>query len=390
MPKTTNTRLTDTSVKNLKPREARYEAFDAQLPGFGVRVAPTGRKTWIVFGRQNGRRTRVSLGTYPQMSLAEARTEAVEALRAIGEGSYSAKKAPVLFEDVLGDWYDREQRQRKSFKQVENAVSLHVLPYLKGREIRDIRKLDLVRIIDRVADRGARTQANRVRAFITRFFNWCCERDIVEHSPAASLPKVQGERSRERVLSEDELRSVWNAADSLGFPFGPVVQLLILTAQRRDEVAGMKWSELDLDRGTWTIAAERAKNGQTHSVHLSAPALEILRKVPRRDDSPFVFTTTGRTAVSGFSRAKARLDELSSVSDWRLHDLRRTAATMMAERLGINHVVVDKILNHRDGAVRGVAAVYQRGKYLKERQNALDSWAELVSGLSVGHKNIVL
>jgi integrase len=178
-----------------------------------------------------------------------------------------------------------------------------------------------------------------------------------------------------------ELRSVWTAADVLGFPFGPIVQLLILTAQRRDEVAGMKWSELDLDRGTWTIAAERAKNGQSHAVHLSAPALEILHKVPRRSDSDLVFTTTGRTAVSGFSRAKARLDELSSVSDWRLHDLRRTAATVMAERLKVSHVVVDKILNHRDGAVRGVAAVYQRGQYLEERQHSLDRWAKFVTDL---------
>jgi integrase len=381
MPKTSPTRLTDTSVKNLRPQNTRFEVFDAQVPGFGIRVAPSGRKTWIAFGRQHGRRARATLGVYPQVSLAEARVAATEALKAMREGEYTNDKTSRLFEDMLADWYDREQRKRKSFKQVENAMKLHVLPYLKGREIQDVRKADLVRIIDRVADSGAPTQANRVRAFLTRFFNWACERDLIDFSPAASLTKIQGERSRDRVLTESELRSVWNATDTLGFPFGPIVQLLILTAQRRDEVAGMTWHELDLDRGSWTIGAERAKNGQQHTVHLSAPARAILDKVPRRADSELVFTTTGKGAVSGFSKAKERLDKLSDVTDWRLHDLRRTAATMMAERLELNHVVVDKILNHRSGALRGVAAVYQRGEYLKERQRATDRWGEFVQEL---------
>ena len=319
------------------------------------------------------------------MSLAEARLAATEALKAMRDGVFSSDKSSRLFEDVLLDWYDREQRQRRSFKQVETAIKLHVLPHLKGREIQDIRKSDLVRIIDRVADSGARTQANRVRAFVTRFFNWAAERDLIEHSPAASLPKVQGERSRDRVLTESELRSVWHAADAIGYPFGPIVKLLILTAQRRDEVAGMTWSELDLDRATWTIGAERAKNGQAHTVHLSPAAQAILEQIPQRLDSDFVFTTTGKSAVSGFSKAKARLDKLSAVNEWRLHDLRRTAATMMAEQLELSHVIVDRILNHRSGAIRGVAAVYLRGEYLKEREHALGCWSEFVQKLVSAH-----
>ena len=381
MPKTSSVPLTNTSVKNLKPQGKRFEVFDAQVPGFGIRMAPSGRKTWIAFGRQHGRRARATLGVYPQMSLAEARVAATEALKAMRDGEFSSEKTSRLLEDVLLDWYDREQRQRKSFKQVENAIKLHVLPHLKGQEIQDVRKSDLVRIIDRVADNGARTQANRVRAFVMRLFNWACERDLIEFSPAASLPKVQGERSRDRVLKEAELRSVWHAADAIGYPFGSIVKLLILTAQRRDEVAGVTWSELDLDHGTWTIGAERAKNGQAHTVHLSPAAQTILKKLPRRSDSDFVFTTTGKSAVSGFSKAKARLDRLSDVAEWRLHDLRRTAATMMAERLELSHVVVDKILNHRSGALRGTAAVYQRGEYLKERQSALVRWGEFVHEL---------
>lgn len=381
MPKPSSTRLTDTMVKNLKSQSARYEVYDAQVPGFGIRIAPSGRKTWVVFGRQHGRRARATLGVYPQVSLAEARIAATDALKEMREGEYSPKKQSDRFEDVLEDWYQREQRHNKSFEQVKNAMQLHVVPYLKGRQIVDIRKADLLRIIDRVVDRGALTQANRVRAFVMRLFNWACERDLIEFSPAASLPKLQGEQSRDRVLTEGELLAVWEASDQLGYPFGPIFQLLILTAQRREEVSGMRWSELDMERQLWTFGMERAKNDQKHTVHLSEPALAILSKLPRRADSDFVFTTTGRTSVSGFSKVKARVDKLSAVSEWRLHDLRRTAATMMAERLEINPAVVDKILNHRSGVVRGVAAVYQRGQYLKERKAALSRWGDFLKNL---------
>ena len=167
----------------------------------------------------------------------------------------------------------------------------------------------------------------------------------------------------------------------MGFPFGRIAQLLILTAQRRDEVAGMKWSELDLDRARWIIGKERAKNSKTHIVHLSPQAIALLSKISRQDDVDIVFTTTGRSAVSGFSKAKAALDARSDVSDWRLHDLRRTAATFMADDLGIAPVVVDRILNHVAGSVRGVAAIYQRGEYLTDREAALGAWGEFVECL---------
>lgn len=382
MPTSSDTRLTDTYIKSLKPRPKRYEVFDAQLPGFGIRVAASGRKSWIVFGRQNGRRLRATLGTYPQISLAEAREGATDALRNMRHGSYEQNKNSRLFEEVLAEWYAREQQFRKSFRQVENAIQLHVLPYLKGRQVEDIRKSDLVRVIDTIADKGARTQANRVRAFVTRFFNWCCERDLLEHSPAASLPKVPGEVTRDRVLSEVELAAVWCAADQVGYPFGPVLQLLILTGQRRDEVARMTWDEVNLIQCTWTIPAERAKNRQKHVVHLSNVAIEVFRSMPRSYDCDFIFTTTGTAPVSGFSKAKLRLDSLSKVTGWRLHDLRRTAATIMAERLQVPPVVVDKILNHRSGAVTGVAAVYQRGEFLKDRKAALEKWGAFVRNLS--------
>lgn len=386
MPTLSTTRLTDALVRSLKPRNKRYDLYDATLPGFGVRVATSGALSWVLLTRQNGRRKRVTLGRFPVMSLAKARETARTALSEIRDGTFDQKQASVSFADAVEDWYAREQRARKSFQQVEQAMQLHVLPYLGRHQLDQITKADLMRVIDRIADKGKLVQANRVRAFVTRFFNWATERDLVKSSPAAALPKPAKEVSRDRVLSKDELRSVWQAADQMGFPFGRIVQILILTAQRRDEVAGMHWSELDLEHARWVIGKDRAKNGKAHVVHLSSQTLAILSKLPRREDTGLAFSTTGRTAVSGFSKAKAALDARSQVSDWRIHDLRRTTATFMADELRITPAVVDRILNHVSGSVTGVAAIYQRGEHLAEREAALDAWGLFVESLVNSNK----
>lgn len=387
MPKLSTVRLTDALIRSLKPKDKRYDVYDASQPGFGVRVATSGALSWVLLTREGGRRKRVTLGGYPAMSLSKAREAARVALSEIQEGTFGRKKVSTTFETaVVEEWYAREQRSRKSFRQVEQAMRLHVLPFLGRHQLDQITKADLMRVIDRIADRGKLTQANRVRAFITRFFNWAIERDLVAASPAAALPKPATEVSRDRILSREELHSVWKAAEQMGFPFGRIVQLLLLTAQRRDEVAGMRWSELDIDRARWIISRERAKNGKAHVVHLSPQALALLSKIPRRDGVDLVFTTTGRSAVSGFSKAKVALDARSHVADWRLHDLRRTAATFMADELRIAPVVVDRILNHVSGTVRGVAAIYQRGEHLVDREAALLAWGQLVEDLVNSNK----
>lgn len=386
MPKLSTVRLTDTFLRSLKPKNHRYDVFDASQPGFGVRVAASGALSWVLLTRENGRRKRITLGRYPAMSLSKAREAARLALTEVLEGTFGSQKVATTFETALEEWYTREQRARKSFPQVEQAIRLHVLPYLGRQQLDQITKADLMRVIDRIVDQGKLTQANRVRAFITRFFNWATERDLVKVSAAAALPKPAVEVSRDRILSREELTAVWQASDEMGFPFGHVVQLLVLTAQRRDEVAGMRWSELDFDRARWVISKERAKNGKAHIVHLSPQALAILSKIPRRDEIDLVFTTTGRSAVSGFSKAKAALDARSTVFEWRLHDIRRTAATLMADDLTIAPVVVDRILNHTTGSVRGVAAIYQRGEHIAGREAALNAWGLFVENLRPPNK----
>ena len=375
MPKRTEVRFTDAYIRNLKPSDARYDVYDANLAGFGLRVSPTGTKSWIVLSRNLNRKTRATLGRYPQMSLGEARQRAITSLQMMADGEYNREKSFDTFEQALEEWYSKDQSQNKSFAQVRSAVELHVRPKLKSFKLKDIQKRDIIKLIDLVG-RTAPTQANRVLAFTKRFFNWCVSRDLLAVSPANGITKFSNEVSRDRVLNENELEGVLNATLNMPYPFGPLFRILLMTGQRLNEVSGLTWSEIDLPSATWKIPRDRAKNKASHVVHFSQPVLEELERLRTISTHDLIFTTTGKTAVSGFSRAKRQLDNLSGVGDWRLHDLRRTFATVATEQLGFQPVIVDRILNHVSGSVKGIAAVYQRGEYLEQRRIALDAWGQ--------------
>ena len=380
MPRRTTSRLTDAFVRSLKPREKRYDVYDAQLAGFGIRVSPLGTKSWIVLSRNLQRKTRVTLGRYPQKPLNSARQDALVILNEMAQGEYKRTNSFELFSDALQEWYLRDQSTNKSFAQVEKTIALHVEPYLKNFKIREIEKRDLLKIIDRVG-RKAPTQANRVLSFVKRFFTWCVSRDLLDVSPANGIAKFKTEQGRDRVLSPIELERVYQACDQLEYPFGPLYKVLLLTGQRLNEVAGMSWTEIDFDNAIWTIPSERAKNKSSHLVHLSTPVMKELNALYEFSSSELVFTTTGSTPVSGFSKSKRKLDHLSGVSNWRLHDLRRSFATVTTETLGFQPPVVDRILNHVSGSVQGIAAVYQRGEYLNKRKEVLEGWANYLEGL---------
>jgi integrase len=389
-------RLTIRSVEAIKPRPTRQEIPDNFLPGLYFIIQPTGAKSWAARYRHQGTPRKLTLGGYPALGLKDARTLAAKALRTVAEGrdpgreKILARAAKVdsvdrIVEDFLERHVRRSNRPRTA-QETERLLRQHVLPRWRGRMVHEITRRDVLDILDRVVDGGAPIAANRVFAAVRKFFNWCVARDILAASPCAGVKPPTAERARDRVLSDEELRLVWQAADKLGGAFAPLVKLLALTGQRRDEVARMRWEEVGIENRLWTLPAERTKNNQPHEVPLSNAALAILEKVPRVKESPFVLTTNGGASpASGYSKNKRRLDALLPLDmpPWRLHDLRRTCASGMA-RLGINLPVIEKVLNHASGSFAGIVGVYQRHSFADEKRAALEAWGRHVEGLISG------
>ena len=376
MPKLVETNLTDNAVRTAKSRSTRYDLYDANVRGLGLRVSLAGTKSWFAMRRVRGQMTRRTFGRYPETSLSEARILGAKTLASMASGESEANAMGHTVEVVVEEWLHRDQGNKRTVDQVRNAMLHDVLPMLAKRKLKDLRKADVNRVIDKIVDRGKGVQANRVLSYLRRFFNWCIERDYLTGNPTTGIPKPCSEKSRERVLTPTEIGNVVGAAKAMSYPFGPYFLMLALTGQRRVEVARAEWSEVDLTERRWTMPGSKAKNGKSHIVHLCPPLVEILQTMTNDITGTFLFTTTGTRPISGYSKAKRRLDMQSGVSDWTLHDLRRSFATHTTESLGISPVVIDKVLNHQSGAVRGVAAVYQRGQYLKERAGGLDAWGD--------------
>jgi integrase len=367
--------------------------------------------------RANGkvRLVRETLGTIAVIpNIGDAREKARESMRKAAQGidpveerrkrertaNAATEKIADTFEAVATRYLDRYAKKHTkptTWRELERQLRVDVFPKWRSRPIESITRQDVAELLDRIADRGSPVQANRQLARLKTFFRWALDEEFISSDPTAKVRKVIKEEARDRALSDDEIRYFWAGCDGAGWPFGPLFKLLLATAQRRDEVGTMEWSEIDLKKRMWIIPREKAKNDRAHEVHLSELAVEILEELPKIG-TRFVFTTNGERPVSGFSRAKDRLDgrmldlfraELIAarkdadavlIGEWILHDLRRTSATGMA-RLNIAPHIVDKVLNHVSGAIRGVAAIYNRHGYLEERKTALEAWGRYIDNL---------
>jgi integrase len=408
-------RLTQRAVETLKPpATGRVEYWDSHLPGFGLRVAGSGRKTWVAMYRVNGQLVRETVGTLALIpSVAEARDRARESMHKARAGknpvaerrerelaAIRAEELPDTFRAVATRYLERYAKKNTkptTWRELQRQLEVDVFPKWGDRPIASLKRQDVTVLLEAIADRGSPVQANRTLARLKTLFKWLLDEELIPADPTARVRKVVKETARDRTLADREVGLFWRGCDKLGWPFGSMYKLLLLTAQRRDEVGSLEWSEIDFDQNVWTIPREKAKNDRAHEVHLSALAMEILDSLPRVGGR-YVLTTTGARPVSGFSKSKERLDrhmlhlfraELAeagyepyraAIDDWILHDLRRTAATGMA-RLNIPPHVVDRILNHVSGAIRGVAAVYNRHAYLDERRAALEAWSRHVESI---------
>ncbi|MFC4291359.1 tyrosine-type recombinase/integrase [Sphingorhabdus arenilitoris] len=372
------------AIELFKPQAKRYEVHDLLCPGFSLRVFPTGKKVFTVKYRYGLKQRRLPIGVHPRISLAEARSKAIEALRLVDDGIDPAARRRQLgmnVESICADFIRQYARPRnRSWKEAERILGREFVAVYGQRDIREIKRHDILELMDGAIERGASYQANRIHSNLRKLFNWCMERGIVDASPVMGTKPPTREQARDRVLTDDEIRAMLRACAKEAYPFGQFVPLLLATAQRRGEVSQMKWSQIDLVAEHWVIPAELSKNGKPHVVPLNDFALRLLAEVPRFADCDWVFTTTRRSPISGFSKALRHIHEHSETSDWRFHDLRRTAASGMA-RAGIAPHVVEKVLNHISGTISGVAAVYNRYGYDAERRAALDKWGSFLDGL---------
>jgi len=377
--------LTAASVERIKPpKTGTMEIFDLGYPGLALRIGHGGAKSFEVFFRVEGKLKRQSLGRWPGVSLASARESCRRSREAIAKGEApigeGAKAPAMLFETVVEEWLRRDQSKNKpsSFYQVSRSVKGDLLPAWHGKRVDQITKADIHALLDGIVDRGAPAMAYRVQANVNRFFAWCIERDILKVDPTAGMPRVGNGKSRDRVLCDDELKKVWAGAESIGL-FGSVTRLLILTGARREEIAQLRWSEI-VDGDTIKLEGARTKNGEPHDIPLSAPAQALLAGMPHIGESDFVFTTNGTKPINGWSLPKRKLDAVSGVTGWCIHDIRRSVANAM-QKLGIQLQVTEALLGHTSGSRGGIVGVYQRHNFAEEKRAALEAWGQHVTAL---------
>ena len=373
------------TVRGLKaPGGHQVDVYDSQIIGLAVRVSPKGTKAFIVWYRIGGKARRLTLGRYPTMGLAEARKRAQEALLQVASGQDPAaakQRSRTAYGDRLFGPLARQfienyaKRKTRGWRETERLLYREFVTPWERWPIDTVSRQDVQKLLQAIVDRGSPSAANHALAVIRKMFNWAIEQGHIDRSPCLGIRAPSKLKSRDRVLTMQELARVWGAAESMGYPYGRIVQLLILTAQRRNEVCGMRWAELDPEQALWRIPAARTKPGRAHDVPLCNRAMEVIRALPRVHDE-LVFPAKGKdNPASGFSKWKFALDNLAGIGEWRLHDLRRTVASGMAQ-LKVPPHVIERILNHTTGTLGGVAGVYIRFGFLPEMRAALTAWSE--------------
>jgi len=400
-------RINKSSVDATKPGTAEFLLWDDKIAGFGLKVTPKGVKTYLFqyrLGGRAGKTRRVTIGKHGALTPDAARKEAerLAVLVSLGvdpqqQKQDNARKAVDLaFKGYATRFVDDclKVRWERSHKDGEALLRLYAIPALGNKPLHEINRADIRAVLGKA--KGKVATSRNLFAVLRRLFRWAVSQGDLDVSPITGMEPPPLPVKRDRVLSDTELKLAWQASHELGYPFGPFVRLLIVTGQRLEEVSALEWHELEKAKATWTLPADRAKNGNASIVPLSKLAVKELdalaKRAKRKDGWPrkgFVFSTTGETSISGHSRAKTRLDrEMSKLKEkdapavphWRYHDLRRTLATGM-QRLGVRFEVTEAILNHVSGSKSGVAGVYQLHDWGPEKRAALQAWSDHLDSL---------
>jgi integrase len=391
-------KLTQHKIETRKcpPEKKDILVFDDEQRGLGVRVTAGGGKSFVAQYTFAGSKRRIPLGSCSAISLAAARAAvqaimgdvakgrdpAAERKQAAREARRKAAHEALTFGALVEQWealhlVDRRDRYR--------TEAVRALKYAFADRLKtpaaDLTRLIVVRVLDGIAKDGKPPMASRTAGYGRACYGWAIKRGALSTNPFQALP-LAPIVARERVLTDDELRMIWEATEGPG-SFNAIVRMLMLTGQRREEVAGMTWDEIAPDLSSWTIPGRRAKNGVAHMVPLSALAGAILRAAPRFGGEPELVFPGIHGTFNSFGTAKTALDHTSDVMDWRLHDLRRTLATGL-QRLGVRLEVTEACLNHVSGSRGGIIGVYQRHDWAAEKRAALDAWGAHVAAIVEG------
>jgi integrase len=391
-------KLTQANIDRLSLPAGKSEAifFDDDVPGFGLRLRAGGSRTFIVQYALGSRQRRMSIGATKILSAPKARQTAGELLAKVRLGHDPAAdrvEARVRASDeplssVIRRFLIRQERRlrQRSYVETKRYLEQHWKP-LHTLHPTKITRATVAARLGKIAEMKGPVSADRARGALSAFFTWAIGEGLCDVNPVVGTNKhFDGEKSRDRVLSDRELAAIWCALPPSDY--GAIVRLLILTGQRREEIGGLLWSEVDFERHMISLPSERTKNRRPHDVPLSKLAFAILKSHPARAGRDPLFGDGPRSdnlcdrhvGFQGWSKAKAALDEASGIGAWRLHDIRRTVATSMAE-LGVLPHVIEAVLNHVSGHRAGVAGVYNRSSYGTEKADALDLWAKHIQGL---------
>lgn len=389
--------LTKRSIDSLAPTARPFFVWDTAMRGLGVLVSPSGKRSFVFQYRAEGGgrgapTRRVTIGEHGAITVKQAREHAARLAVSVVNGQDPAvhrrerrrrhklgMDGVLTGERLVDAFLEKHVRPNlRTSHEVEKCLKRDFVPRFGKKRADSITRMDVAELIDAKAAM-APISANRLLAFMRKMFHWAIGRGLLVENPCQSVPAPARERARDRVLSDDELAAVWAACADLG-RYGLIVRLLILTGARREEVGRLRWSEIELGSGLWRLPSERSKNGQPHVIHLSPLSM---KSIPATGGSPneLVFAGQRGTAFSGWSKSKRKLDEVSGVTDWRLHDLRRTLASgLAAQEFRIE--VADLILNHHPSTMNAVTRAYQQHDFLRERKEALDAWSKHVERLA--------
>jgi integrase len=368
--------LTDRFCTGAKARDGELQTdyFDTQVSGLALRVSAT-YKSWSLHYTLGGKRRRLTFGAYPAISLASARTRGDEAKAAIAEGRDPQAIASETLRAICELYMAREGAKLRTAEWRKRLLDRHVYPTLGARPIAEIKRSEIVRLLDGIEEGSGPAMARLTLALVRKVMNWHASRSDDFLSPVVRGMARAQEKARDRILTDDELRKVWRTAEGCGV-YGSYLRFLLLTAARRNEASDMTWVELQ--GGDWTLPAARNKTKLDLLRPLSGAARRIIEGLPKA--GPFVFTTNDATPFTSFSNSKAEFDKASGTKGWTLHDLRRTARSLMS-RAGVPTDHAERCLGHVIGGVRGV---YDRHEYHAEKRQAFEALAALIERIVTG------